>query len=240
MKKMIFTAAWFLATPVLLWAQEVPAAKDVLQDSMSLSEILQAGGWLMYVLAAMSIFGVALVVYFAVVLRGESVTPREFMRDLREMLAAGRVEEARKACEKNRSAVASVAAAALEYVDRSGDPHPGLLKEIMEGEGSRQASLLQNQTQYLLDVAAVAPMVGLLGTVMGMLRAFNTVALDIAKAKPMLLAGGVSQALVTTAAGLIVAIPAMVFYAFFRSRTSRLISNLEAAGAEIMTMLVHK
>ena len=108
-----------------------------------------------------------------------------------------------------------------------------LLRETMEGEGGRQATLMQNQTQYLLDIAIIAPMIGLLGTVMGMLRAFNSVALDIARARPLELAGGVSQALITTIAGLIVAIPAMIAYAYFRGRSSRLITELEGAAADL-------
>jgi len=83
-------------------------------------------------------------------------------------------------------------------------------------------------------------MVGLLGTVFGMLRAFSAVALDIAKARPMVLAGGVSQALVTTAFGLIVGIPAMVFYAYFRRRASNLVSHLEAASTDVLTALLSK
>jgi biopolymer transport protein ExbB len=121
---------------------------------------------------------------------------------------------------------------------RSNKPDPGLLREIVEGEGGRQATIIQNQTMYLLDIAVIAPMVGLLGTVMGMLTAFNTVALDLAKAKPMLLAQGVSQALITTVAGLLVAIPAMMAYAYFRGRTSRLISDLEKQSADLLTLII--
>ena len=130
--------------------------------------------------------------------------------------------------------------AALDYAERADEADAGLLKEIMEGEGSRQAGLIQNQIQYLLDIAVIAPMIGLLGTVMGMLKAFNSVALDIAKAKPMVLAAGVSQALITTAAGLIVGIPAMIFYAYFRGRTSKLVSNLEAVSAEFLAVLAQR
>ena len=83
-------------------------------------------------------------------------------------------------------------------------------------------------------------MVGLLGTVLGMLRAFNAVALDIAKAKPMILAAGVSQALVTTAAGLMVGIPAMIFYAWFRGRSARLIGLLETHTADLLTLMVQE
>jgi len=112
-----------------------------------------------------------------------------------------------------------------------------IMKEIMEGEGSRQASSVQGQIQYLLDIAVISPMVGLLGTVIGMLNTFNVVALDIAKAKPVLLAAGVSQALVTTAAGLVVGIPAMVFYAYFRGRSTSLLSDMEVASSKILTYL---
>ena len=73
---------------------------------------------------------------------------------------------------------------------------------------------------------------------MGMLRAFNAVALDIAKAKPMILAAGVSQALITTAAGLLVGIPAMIFYSYFRGRSSRLIASLEAVSADLLGELL--
>jgi biopolymer transport protein ExbB len=83
-------------------------------------------------------------------------------------------------------------------------------------------------------------MMGLLGTVFGMMRAFNVVAFDLAKAKPMLLAAGVAEALITTAAGLIIGIPAMMFYAYFRGRTSKLVSDLEVASGQVMTSMLKK
>ena len=129
---------------------------------------------------------------------------------------------------------------AIESRRNTEEIDPGLLKDIIEGEGGRQATLIQNQIQYLQDIAVIAPMIGLLGTVLGMLTAFNAVALDIAKAKPMVLAAGVSQALITTAAGLIVGIPAMMAYAFFRGRSSKLISGLETASADLLTVLARK
>jgi len=213
---------------------------EAVQPTMSLQEIIETGGWIMYVLGAMSILGLAFVVYFLFVLRQEEVVPAEFVKDMRQMLAAGRLDEARLIASKRPSPIAAIASAAMDYTDRTTAPDPSLLKEIIEGEGSRQAALIQNQTQYLLDIAVIAPMIGLLGTVMGMLKAFNAVALDIAKAKPMLLAAGVSQALVTTAAGLIVGIPAMIAYAYFRGRSSKLLSNLETASADLLTLLVRK
>lgn len=219
----------------LMAAAAAPAAES---HSMNMRQIIETGGWLMYVLGAMSVAGVALVIYFLMVLRREQVLPRRFLENVRGLIREGRTVEASHACRSDSSALASILGAALDYVLRSNKPDPGLLREIVEGEGGRQATIIQNQTQYLLDIAVIAPMVGLLGTVMGMLTAFNTVALDLAKAKPMLLAQGVSQALVTTVAGLLVAIPAMMAYAYFRGRTSRLISDLEKNSADLLTLII--
>lgn len=103
-------------------------------------------------------------------------------------------------------------------------------------EGKRIAARAQAAVDWLADVAAVAPLVGLLGTVLGMFRAFGGIASDItAGAKPVVLAQGVSQAIVTTIFGLVVAIPALVAYAFFRRRCAKRIADLEEACEEILS-----
>lgn len=211
---------------------------EPIAQSMTLGEIIQTGGWIMWVLGVMSIATLALVVYFLVVLRPERVAPKTLTLELRRLLAAGDYDQARLACRNQPSPMSAVALAALDYEGRVKVADPGMLKEIIEGEGSRQAADLQQQTSYLLDIGVIAPMVGLLGTVLGMLTAFNAVALDIARAKPIYLAAGVSQALVTTAAGLLVGIPAMIFYSYFRGRTGKLIARLEAVSADILTELI--
>jgi len=114
------------------------------------------------------------------------------------------------------------------------------VRSEMEAVGARQAEAIQGQTQWLLDISVIAPMLGLLGTVLGMLKAFGSVATDIASAKPVVLAAGVSQAIITTIFGLVVAIPAMVAYAFFRRRASRQIATLEAAAGLIATALSNR
>ena len=218
-------------------ASAAPAPADPAGQAMTLAEIVKAGGPLMYALGALSVIALALVVYLAFILRQEAVVPRDLLHDLRDRLGAGRLDEARAACRGGRSALAAIADTALVYQSRTASA-PELLKEFIEGEGGRQAANLQNQAQYLLDIAVIAPMVGLLGTVTGMLQAFNAVALDLARARPMTLAGGVAQALITTIAGLIIGIPAMGFYAYFRSRVARLTALLEQASAEILTLLL--
>ena len=227
----------------VMWT--VPAWADTTETpetapALTTMELVRTGGIPMIALAVLSVLALAFILYLFIILRIESVFPRGFLRDLREAIQAERMEEARSICGKDRSAIAAIADVGLGFVKRHPSPDAGLLKEMIEGEGSRQAAQLQNQTQYLLDIAVIAPMVGLLGTVIGMLTAFNAVALDIAQARPMVLAGGVVQALVTTAAGLIVGIPAMAFYAYFRGRVSKLVALLETGSAEVMTLLTER
>jgi len=233
-----------LAFLVAGWAgRALAAAGEAAQASapqagMNLVEIYKAGGWLMHPIAALSVIGLALILYFLLVLRAESVAPRRWLQQVFESLRQGRTDDAIALCDRKPSPLAAVAAAALEYVGSAKPPQPDLLKEIMIGEGIRQATRIQNQVQYLMDIAVIAPMIGLLGTVVGMLQAFNAVALDLAKAKPMLLAGGVSLALITTVAGLIVAIPAMIAFAYFRNRASGLVARLEMASTDLLTHLL--
>lgn len=221
-------------------AEAAAAAMQAEEAGMTWQQILQSGGWLMYALGALSILTVAFVVYFFVILRVSQIAPRPLHRDLVEKIKAGSLDEARRACEYRPCPLAAVAISALDYVRNLPGGDPVLLKDAVEGEGQRQAESIQGQTQFLLDIAVVSPMVGLLGTVIGMLRAFSAVALDIAKAKPVVLAAGVSQALITTAFGLIVGIPAMLFYAYFRRRAANMVSQMEAAATDVLAALLSK
>lgn len=230
-------AAFWLAT-VAGRAQEAGADRVALPgDMMSLREIVETGGWPMYVLGVMSVIGFAMVIYFLATLRERQVIPRRFRVELQELLARGQVDKAWELSVNNNSPLAEVAQAAIAFQRDAEVADSGLVKDIIEGEGGRQATLLQNQLQYLQDIAAIAPMIGLLGTVLGMLTAFQAVADNIAMARPMVLAAGVSQALITTAAGLIVGIPAMMAHAYFRGRASRILASLESASAELLAVL---
>jgi biopolymer transport protein ExbB len=222
-------------------AQTASAAHAIdATQQVSMKELLDKGGVLMYPLGLMSVAGVAFVIYFFVVLRRQQVVPDILRDDVLDKIETGQINDARTACGYKPCAFSEVAVAALDYLGSVDKADPALLKEVIEGEGSRQAAALQSQIQYLMDVAVIAPMMGLLGTVFGMMRAFNVVAFDLAKAKPMLLAAGVAEALITTAAGLIIGIPAMMFYAYFRGRTSKLVSDLEVASGQVMTSMLKK
>lgn len=205
---------------------------------ISWMEIIHNGGFLMYVLAAMSFLTLTFVIYFFVVLRVPQIAPNALRDELVEKINDGNLDGAQRTCEYRRTALSAVVLAAINYIRNTKGGSPELLKDVMEGEGERQAEAIQGQTQYLLDIAAVSPMIGLLGTVFGMLRAFSSVALDMASAKPVNLAAGVSQALVTTAFGLIVSIPAMMFYAYFRRRATKLVARLEVSSTHVLSALL--
>lgn len=235
-----------LAVPVVFamslgaFAQTVAKEDPLATQQVTLMEMLSKGGVVMIVLGLMSVVGLALVIYFFVVLRRNQVVPSQLRDDVMDKLEAGDWADARSACGYRPCAFSEVAVAAIDYARSSTSPDPGLLKDVIEGEGGRQALIIQGQTQYLFDLAVLSPMVGLLGTVFGMIHAFNAVALDLTKAKPMLLAAGVGEALVATAAGLIVGIPTMAFYAWFRNRAARLIAELEVSSGQVMNVLLSK
>lgn len=137
------------------------------------------------------------------------------------------------------SVMALTVAIYLVFAQRRGSFIPDALKRIKAAkdpaaEGSRIAERAFAAVDWLADIAAIAPLVGLLGTVLGMFQAFGGIATDVAAgAKPVVLAQGVSQAIVTTIFGLAVAIPSLVLHAMFRRRAMKLIAKLEEKADEI-------
>jgi biopolymer transport protein ExbB/TolQ len=127
----------------------------------------------------------------------------------------------------------------LLYSHRSGLVVPDAVSRICasndpEAEGGRIADRLMSQAEWLADIAAIAPLVGLLGTVLGMYQAFGGIANDLAaNARPVVLAQGVSQAIITTMFGLVVSIPCLVFHAMLRRRAAKRISGLETLGVAL-------
>ncbi|MBR3087205.1 MAG: MotA/TolQ/ExbB proton channel family protein [Kiritimatiellae bacterium] len=230
--------------PVIEAAQQpAPATSGASTASavygMSFAEAWNSGGWIMWVLLGVSVFAVMLVIYFMFAFRESAVVPRRLVASVRESILEGDDVAARRLCEGRGGAFASVATVALDCVRAtSGGSDDELLRDLVRSEGSRFAESMQSQAQLLLDLSAIAPMIGLLGTTLGMLQAFGSIAQDVLlAAKPVILAQGVSKAIVTTIAGLLVAIPCMFAYAIFRRRVASLAGRLEAASAEIVTAI---
>jgi biopolymer transport protein ExbB len=217
-----------------------PVLMPAPQNGMSLREAWRCGGWIMWVLAGGSVIGLALSLYLFWTLRTSQMTPPSLLSELLMTVKSGDLAAARRACEARPSPLARIALTAFDHLRNTTATEPALLRADVEAEGIRQAEAIQGETQLLLDLSVIAPMLGLLGTVLGMLKAFGSVATDVASAKPVVLAAGVSQAIVTTIFGLLVAIPAMVAYAFFRRRASRQIAALEAASTALATAVTSR
>ena len=138
---------------------------------------------------------------------------------------------------RHNEAVARIVQRTLDFLTKNPRATLAEAREIAQAEGQRLAGAMNQQVTYLADIGTIAPMLGLFGTVLGMIKSFTAVASDIAASRPMLLAHGVSEALVTTAAGLLVGIPAMAAYSFFRGRVQARISDLEAATTQLIALL---
>jgi biopolymer transport protein ExbB len=138
---------------------------------------------------------------------------------------------------RHGEAIARVVQKMLDFTTKN--PHADLqhVREIAETEGTRVAASLNNRVIYLADIGMIAPLLGLLGTVFGIIRSFGALGADIGSARYVALSRGISEALVNTAAGLAIGIPAMIFYAFFRGRSQKLISELEAASTHVLALL---
>jgi biopolymer transport protein ExbB len=142
-------------------------------------------------------------------------------------------ETALQLCLESKSPVAEVFAGAVR---KWGKPAVEVEQAILD-QGERAANGLRRYVRVFNGVATLGPLLGLLGTVFGMIRAFNEIASSDAMGRPELLAAGISEALITTAAGLSVAIPALSCYLFFISRVDQLIVRIDGLGQEIVGMI---
>ena len=210
-------------------SDEVAADQLGQQEGMTLYDLLKAGGWVMVVLMAISILALALVVYFAFALRQRNLVPHDAIVQIRHYLRDQRYEDIARLCRRSKGMFNKVILAGVVR----GMDDPSAAAATMETIGRREAESLMRKVRYLSDIATVAPMLGILGTVLGMIRAFNFIAFDISAVKPVALASAVAQALVTTAAGLIVAIPCMGFFFYFRGKLQSLIGEMEEVAVEI-------
>ena len=196
---------------------------------------MQEGGILMYPIALCSVVMVAFVFERLMALRRARVIPRPFVTRLVQQIRDGQLDrqQALALCEENTSAVAQVCAGAIR---KWGRPAVEVEQAVLDA-GERATYGLRAHLRVFNAVATIAPLLGLLGTVFGMIQAFNAVAASDALGRPELLASGVAQALLTTAFGLTVAIPALLLYYVFVSRVDRLITEIDAYGEELVHLI---
>ena len=190
------------------------------------------GGPTMYAILVLSILGLAWFIHCLIYLRPSRLVSESFTRQVVSLLGNGDFGEAQKVCEKDHSLLSRVVMAGIK---RSGES-PQKITEAIEAAGSREAATLFQKVSYLSNVGMISPMLGLFGTVLGMIMVFDQFA-QAEGPRQIMLARGVSLALYTTAFGLIVGIPAMCAYYYLRGRVIRIVVDIEEEAEEVVRAL---
>ncbi len=203
-----------------------------------LERIWENGGPLMWVLAALSVLALALFIYLLFAHRRGAIAPLAQVSDIAKAIEKGDVDEAYRLAERRPTAFAHLVLAGLTAKMSVPAGRDAKVGAAIETEGGHIAERLMNGVEYLSDIAAIAPLVGLLGTVLGMFETFHSISSELeAGIRFQALSRGVSQAIITTVFGLVVAIPALAAHAFFRRRAARRISQLESLGVDLERVL---
>ena len=212
-----------------------PVIANTAISTKSLLQVIRDGGPLMLPIGVCSFILLVFVFERFVSLRRGRIIPRPFVRRFLQQLRDDQLdaETALELCSKNRSPISEVFAAAVRKWSR---PSVEIEQAIID-TGERVANRLRKYLRVLNGVATISPLLGLLGTVLGMIRAFNAIATADAMGRPELLAAGIGQALLTTAAGLSVAIPALIAYLFFVGRVDQLIMEIDSLGQRVVDLI---
>jgi len=194
------------------------------------------GGVMMIPIGVCSLVVLAVVAERMIVLRRRGVVPKGFADALAKHLGKGHRKQALVYCREDGSPVARVFEAALSRMEQS----PERIEKHMAAEGEQQVFLLRRRLRVLSVITAIAPLLGLVGTIFGMIRAFQTVSVSgEALGKTELLAEGIYEAMITTAAGLLVAIPTLVLYHWLHAKVERLAREINSLAVEFLDEYVH-
>ncbi len=197
-------------------------------------EFLQKGGPLMYLLLGCSVVAVAVFLERAFYLHRASVRVGDVLRGLANLIAIGKISEAQQECASTPGPAARVMHAVLVHhtLDRAE------LKDIAQDAGQLEVPQLERNLGLLSTIAYAAPLIGLLGTVVGLIQAFMAISAHGGYSTAAEIASGVYQSLLTTAAGLAIAIPSLLAYQYLSSRVNDLVHDMERAGIEIVSMIM--
>ncbi len=201
----------------------------------NLLQIFHDGGLMMYPIALCSFILTVFAFERFIHLRTGRVIPRPFVKRLIEQLQQQQIDrdEAIELCERNPSPMAAILCAGVKRYGRSAVE----IEQAVLDAGERESNQLRQYMRLLSAISNVAPLLGMLGTVTGMIQSFNDISGSQAMGRPEMLAGGISEALLTTAAGLIVAIPAYLLYMYFLGRTDRLTMEMDSFAHKLVEVI---
>jgi len=193
----------------------------------NIMDFVQKGGIMMIPIGLCSLIAVSVIIERLISLRRKSVIPPSFLPGLRKVMAEkpGDTVAALEYCRGSKSAVATVLGAGIRKIDRRSAE---AVEKAIEDAGERAVLKMRKYLRVLAVIASVTPLMGLLGTIIGMIMAFQTVAMSgEALGKTEMLAGGIYQAMISTAAGLTVAIPVLICYHWISAKIERLVADID-------------
>ncbi len=209
------------------------AAAEVAPESVTLLDLALAGGWAMIPLVILSIAGIYIFVERYLTIKKAAQNPGGFLNRLKSLVVAGDVQGAKMLCAQTNSPISRM----LEKgISRIGQPLKSIEASI-ENVGKIEIARLEKNLSGLATVAGAAPMLGFLGTVTGMIGAFIAIAQAEGTISPKLLSGGIYEAMVTTAAGLIIGLPAYVGYNFLVAKIDSIVHDMEYSSIEFLDLL---
>lgn len=204
------------------------------ERGMTLWQMIVAGGAVMIVLGILSLAALAITVYEFMTLKVAILAPKKFSEEIIQRLEKKEFKAAKKLCNANPNNIISrIVSAGLEKIESRAI----VAREAMENAARKEIGDLWQTLSYLADIANIAPLLGLLGTVLGMIQAFSVIVVQSSGVKPILLAAGVSKAMITTAAGLMVAIPVMLVYSYFRAKVQEVSNVVEIYSTDIIKII---
>ncbi len=219
-------------------AAYVPPSNPSQTPATNLLKLIESGGWTMIPLGVMSVLTVMLTLVFLATLRRSAILTPHYMNTADVLLKKRDYLGLLAISSRHSEAVARVVQRTLDFATKNPSASFEVVKEVAESEGSSQAASLQHRVTYLADIGTLSPMVGLFGTVYGIIKSFGALGTgNVSQNRDWALASGVSEALVATGGGLVIGIVAFAFYAFFRNKAQRLISDLEVASAHIIGLM---
>ena len=201
------------------------------------TKFIEGGAGFMSLVAIALVLGLAFCIERVVYLTLAQINTRKFTKELADLVAAGKIANAIEKCKATRGPVAQVSRKAMECLDSSDRNDIGIIERTINMEAEVQGSYLEENCSWITLFIAMAPSLGFLGTVIGMVIAFDNIqkAGDIS---PTVVAGGMKVALITTIFGIIVALVLQVFYNYILAKVEALTGNMEEAAQELLVMCV--
>lgn len=195
-------------------------------------DLIIKGGIFMYPIMFCSIVALAVFLERLWILRRTHTIPERFISQVGELLKKQKISEAIILCQSDMSSIAKIFMAGLKNTEKG----MWLVKEAIQERGSREATILEKNVGILSTIANLTPLLGLLGTVSGMIKTFNAISVQ-GIGNPAPLAGGIAEALITTATGLCIAIPTLVCYRFLKDKASALIFEMEENSIRLVELI---